>query len=261
MITMTDVITFGNFKGGVGKTTTTTLFSYILSELKDYKVLAIDTDPQANLTARLTTTFNKQLLHEKNIYNAIFSDDEVDNHIQTLSNNLDILSGSWDMINFDKMISKSFQSKYLSYVFDSLLKEVEKKYDYILIDTAPSTNDVMENVIMASDYVLITTQTLQDSFESTQKFYNFLLDRYQKNNYHFELLGVLPYLVGKSASDNNILKDYQEIFKEELFNNHIKTSDKVKTWANEGITIDKPYDKKAMNMYNRAVDEAIERMI
>lgn len=44
------IITFGNFKGGVGKTTTTALFSYLLSQNKDYKILAVDTDPQANLT-------------------------------------------------------------------------------------------------------------------------------------------------------------------------------------------------------------------
>lgn len=119
----------------------------------------------------------------------------------------------------------------------------------------------MENVIMASDYVLITTQTLQDSFESTQKFYNFLLDRYESSLYNFELLGVLPYLVGKSASDNKILNQYQEIFGNELFENYIRTSDKIKSWANEGITTHKPYDQKALDMYIKVVDEAINKMI
>lgn len=258
---MTKVITFGNFKGGVGKTTTTTLFSYILSEKKGKKILAIDTDPQANLTARLVTTFDKQLDLEKNIYNAIFSNKEIDYYIQNLSDNLDLLSGSWDMIDFEKMSNKTFNTKDLLFIFDSMLNEISKEYDYILIDTAPSTNDVMENVIMASDYVLITTQTLQDSFESTQKFYNFLLDRYESSLYNFELLGVLPYLVGKSASDNKILNQYQEIFGNELFENYIRTSDKIKSWANEGITTHKPYDQKALNMYIKVVDEAINKMI
>lgn len=130
---MTKVITFGNFKGGVGKTTTTTLFSYILSEIKGKKILAIDTDPQANLTARLVTTFDKQLDLEKNIYNAIFSNKEIDYYIQNLSDNLDLLSGSWDMIDFEKMSNKTFNTKDLLFIFDSMLNEISKEYDYILI--------------------------------------------------------------------------------------------------------------------------------
>lgn len=257
------IITFGNFKGGVGKTTTTTLFSYILSELQDKKVLAIDTDPQTNLTERLSSTFlndNVTLDPEKNIFNAMFSDDPVRQHIQSLTNNLDILAGTWDMINFEKMVSKAFQDNYSQYVLQATLEEVADNYDYILIDTAPSTNGVMVNALMASDFILITTQTLQDAYESTQKFYNFLLQYYQVGDYHFELLGVLPYLVGKSATDHTMLNNYLEIFKEELFKNHIKTSDRVKSWSSDGVTKDKPYDKKTLQMYEAVVLEAQKRM-
>ena len=51
------IIAFGNYKGGVGKTTATELFSYILSTKMNYKVLAIDTDPQSNLSEILAKTF------------------------------------------------------------------------------------------------------------------------------------------------------------------------------------------------------------
>jgi len=43
-------IAFFNNKGGVGKTTLVCHFSYILAEL-GYKCLALDLDPQANLTS------------------------------------------------------------------------------------------------------------------------------------------------------------------------------------------------------------------
>lgn len=58
-------ITMGNYKGGVGKTTATQLFAYILSEKHGKKVLAVDTDPQSNLTETLALTFSVDLDIEK----------------------------------------------------------------------------------------------------------------------------------------------------------------------------------------------------
>ena len=49
------VLSFANFKGGVGKTSTTALVGYNLSNL-GYKVLIIDFDAQANLTSLLLKT-------------------------------------------------------------------------------------------------------------------------------------------------------------------------------------------------------------
>ena len=46
------IISFGIQKGGVGKSTTTGISSYLLS--KEYKVLAVDFDSQGNLTQFLT---------------------------------------------------------------------------------------------------------------------------------------------------------------------------------------------------------------
>lgn len=48
----TKVISFGNHKGGVAKTTTTANVGSILAS-KGYKVLVIDLDAQANLTVSL----------------------------------------------------------------------------------------------------------------------------------------------------------------------------------------------------------------
>ena len=68
---MTQVITFGNFKGGVGKTANSTMVALELSN-RDFKTLLIDLDPQGNATniylktkANLTDTvghFKKTLM-------------------------------------------------------------------------------------------------------------------------------------------------------------------------------------------------------
>ena len=51
------VITVGNFKGGVGKTTVATILSYIESEQYGKKVLLIDFDPQGNATQIMKRTY------------------------------------------------------------------------------------------------------------------------------------------------------------------------------------------------------------
>ena len=47
---MAKVITYGNFKGGTGKTTNSAMMAYMLSKL-GYKTLLADLDPQANATS------------------------------------------------------------------------------------------------------------------------------------------------------------------------------------------------------------------
>jgi len=250
----------GNYKGGVGKTTATQLFAYILSEKHNKKVLVVDTDPQSNLTETLALTFSVDLDTEKNLFNACFTDTATQDNIQSLSNNLDILSGTWDMINFEIEVGNQYRANYINKVINSILLEVKDDYEFILIDTAPTTNLVMENVLMFTDYVLITTQTVPLAYESTLKFYDYLLDFYEADDTHFELLGVLPYLVGKSATDKKLLKKYEDTFLHELFHSQIRSSDRVKTWSNYGITEDKPYDKVTLEMYEAVVEEGLERL-
>jgi len=254
------IITFGNFKGGVGKTTATALFSYLLSQNDGYKILAVDTDPQANLTETLALTFNVNLDPDKNIFANCFSNNNTSHHIQSLSDNLDILSGSWDMINFEEKTYNTFTKDTQLYVLTDVIGSVADDYDIVVIDTAPTTNLVMDNVIVLTDYILITTQTVPMAYQSTEKFYEYLLNMYTDETTHFELIGVLPYLVGRSATDKRQLEKYKEIFGSSLFHNHIRQSDRVKTWSDFGITTDKPYDKKTLNMYNDVANEAIERI-
>ena len=252
------IITFGNFKGGVGKTTATQLFTFLLSTFDNKKVLAVDTDPQSNLTDSLALTFQKELDVEKNIFNACFSSDPLRDFIQPIHENVDILAGSWDMEFFGKTASKMYKSSFLHEILTDKFSEVKNEYDYILVDTSPSTGIVMENAIYATDYVVIPTKTEPMAYDSTTKFYQYLLSLDDDTDFH--LVGVMPYLVGDSSTDRKMLERYKEVFDEILFENTIRASDRVKTWSNKGITTDKPYDKQTLEMYYQTVIEAIKRI-
>ena len=60
-------IVFFNNKGGVGKTTLVYHFTYMLAEL-GYKSLAIDLDPQANLTSMFLSDSRLQEIYDNENY-------------------------------------------------------------------------------------------------------------------------------------------------------------------------------------------------
>ena len=253
------IITFGNFKGGIGKTTTTLLFGYILEKHYSKKVLLIDTDPQMNLTELAEMSYGKELNRDKNIFSASFDQQATVDHIQPLGNSIDILSGNWDMGEFEKFAYETYDKKHLNIIFSTILSEIEDEYDYILIDTAPTTNLVNDNAIIASDYVVLPTQTVPLAFDSTKKYYMYLREIKNVSD-NFEILGVVPYLVGKSATDTQFLAKYKDFFLEDLFGNVIQHSDRVKTWSYKGITENKSYDQRTLNMFGKVVEEALERI-
>lgn len=253
-------ISFGNFKGGVGKTTTTSLFGYVLSQIKGYKVLVVDTDQQGDLTDEIENTFQVNLDREKDLFNACFIDEDTRNQIQEVTPGLDILAGSTEMRNFSERIRSLYSRKdekpFHRLVLRETLKEVGDSYDFVLLDTNPAIDLLTENVLSASDYLLIPTKSLARDSEDTKIFYNYLVDESEKSS--FQLLGIVAHLVEDSATDRKIIESYKESFGDEMFINIVKNSAVVKRWSYGGITLDKPYDQRTMDMYENVVDEALE---
>jgi len=253
------IISFGNFKGGVGKTTTTSVFGYILSELKGYDVLLVDTDQQGDLTDEVENTFQVQIDRSKNLFNACFESENVTDQVQTVSSHLDVLAGSTKMRSFSDTIQEAYprksQKEFHRLVLKETLKEVKNSYDFVLLDTNPAVDLLTENVLSASDYLLIPTKSLARDSEDTKIFYNYLIDESERNT--FEVLGIVAYLVEDSATDRKIINSYKDLFERELFENIIKNSAVVKRWSHEGITLDRAYDQRTMSMYEKVVDEAL----
>lgn len=259
---MTKVITIGNFKGGVGKSTLTELLSYLLSVQEEKKVLVIDADPQQNLTEKIRKTFNNDELPKSTMMKAI-EDFELNNAIIKVHDNLDMVVGDNEIGLFHEFVIKNYDEKAKYYLLYSLLQEIKDNYDYILIDTRPSDPSVdilTTNVICASDYVLITAKTEQDSYTSTSKYYT-SLGEIAAYNENLKFLGIVPYLVNeRSSTDKEILNKFKVLFEEDMFNHVVKNSDRVKTWGRTGVTTDKPHDKNTLKMYQELLKELLERI-
>ena len=257
-MTKSNVITIGNYKGGVGKSTVTELFAYLLTEKHNKKVLVIDTDPQQNSTEKIRKDFNFYEEPKRTFMESIKAFD-LKPSILEVTNNLHIIAGDWELETFDDFVfTQETRAKY--YLLNTLLDEVKHYYDIVLIDTRPSTGKMNNNTVCASDYVLIVAKTEQDSFTSSSKYYEFL-SYMSKYNPNLRFLGVLQYLVNiYGSTDKKVIRDFNELFEDDIFKNSIRSSERVKTWGYAGITTTQPHDKKTLEMYDKVVIELLERM-
>lgn len=256
---MTKVITFANFKGGVGKTTAATLFSYLL-EKQGKKVLLVDFDPQYNATEIMFKTFNYESKIDISLYESI-KEQDLSKAVINLSPNLDVLPSEIDLVGFPAHLYALTDDKEKRfYLLDFLLRQVKDAYDFVIIDVPPTISDFTNNALVASDYVALIMQTHQQSFAASVKFIDYLKDL-QKYNPEIDLIGVVPYLVKKSGKvDNEVLEDAKAIFKDTLFNNQIMKRERIKLFSKSGITNEDMHDAAVLEMYQKVVSECMERI-
>ncbi|PRY76804.1 ParA family protein [Alkalibacterium olivapovliticus] len=153
------IISFGNIKGGVGKTTTTAVLAHLLTNSTyDKKILCIDFSPQGDLSSILLNTYEYTGDESHTISDVLFNDIEVDDAIQVLTDNLHLIPGDWELVNFNKNAITSYNKDYQKSLLKSVLNSVESVYDFILIDTSTDMGLILDNALIASDGVIINSK-------------------------------------------------------------------------------------------------------
>lgn len=261
------VLTINLFKGGVGKSTLVQMFGTILAE-KGFKTLVIDTDPQANLTNKLLRMYDSlDLRNKKTVWDAIENHTFLDS-IEEVTDNLSIVAGDWQMANLiDYVIDLSNQTgnkDSMYYMYDYMINndQLRDKFDFIIFDTIPTTTVYTNNCLAASDYLVMPTQTEQDSIDNLVRMIEYarLIKKDYNEGLHIE--GIVAYLIDVTDKTTavSLLNELYEDYPELMFNNYIKDSRVVKRWGREGVTKHKPYDKVIRDMYLAVVEEFLERM-
>lgn len=252
------VLTFNNFKGGVGKSTLIALFAFIMVKFK-IKVLLIDSDPQRTLTKKLMKNFTVKNEASQTFMEGI-KNNSLKNCITQLDDYLYIVQGDWELAKLDRYARTNLKQSNEYFLYSYLINDLKKDYDFIIFDSVPTTSLYTHNCIVASDYVIAPTQAEEESYENTISYLNYLNDMRQYNE-NLEILGVVPYLTKDDNSTNrSFLKKYYETFGDLTFQNIIKYSARVLTWGTKGITENKGYDKQTLAMYLSVFEEFLERI-
>lgn len=141
---MGKIISIANFKGGVGKTTSTVNIGAGLS-LEGKRILLIDLDPQFNLTQSLGL-----LDADRPIYGALRGEYALEP--VAITEGLFIIPSSLDLIKAEIELSGEFKREE---ILSRLIAPLVHQYDYILIDCPPSLGLLTINAFIASDEIYV----------------------------------------------------------------------------------------------------------
>jgi len=131
-----------SLKGGVGKSTLVVLCAQLLAE-RGFRVLIVDTDIQNSTTFKYDPTLT--LANTKNLANVFMDSSKVLDNIETVAANIDLIPSAMNLIKFGTLPVKTLRL---------VLKKVESKYDFVLLDTAPAWDALVKTVYNASDLII-----------------------------------------------------------------------------------------------------------
>lgn len=204
--TGTKFITFGNMKGGVGKTLGAINVASNLGQL-GYKVLLVDCDYQANASHNLDV-FDEGIRTRRTLYDGIVAERKTapQTIIESDFDNLDVIPSRFELFDF------AFGNSGLrmnSDLRDWLREKEVLEYDYVILDSRPEISQLFINVIFASDYVVIPILCEAESVFGLSIVLNHL-HRIQKTKRELRLIGVYFSNFDKRTSTHRINKQHLE---------------------------------------------------
>ncbi|WP_288395102.1 ParA family protein [uncultured Vagococcus sp.] len=263
---MAQIITFGNFKGGVGKTANSTMVAYELAK-KGKRTMLIDLDPQGNATnIFLKTKFNisNDLFSFKSSLMSSIEEENLTNSIINITENLDLLASAPDFSLYPRYMEKISNYDERVKYFSTLIKPLENKYDYILIDIPPTISLITDSALYASDYCVIVMQTHEHSFDGAKAFLTYIqeevIDLYKAPRLY--VIGILAVLIqaGAPVDEATIINAQNEFGKENIFDTYITSMQRIKRYGVTGITEGSMHDTRVFDVYTKVTDELLSRI-
>ena len=226
---MTTVLAFANQKGGVAKTTSTLNVGVALREMHK-RVLAIDLDPQGNLSMcqgidpdSLTRSMFDVLVHRESIESIIRRCE------------IDIAPASIDLAGAELALSSAIGRER---ALEKALMEVKHRYDFILMDTPPSLGLLTINAFTAADAVIVPVQCEYLSLRGLGQLEKTLEMIREHLNPDVYIRGILPTMYdARTIHGREAIEILKESFGDRVFNTVVRKTIKFAEAPVEGRSI------------------------
>jgi chromosome partitioning protein len=212
--TGTAVIAFANQKGGVAKTTTTLNLAVAFAEA-GHRVLAVDMDPQGNLT--MSQGIDPDSV-EKSMYDVLVHHISIREVIR--KREVDVACASIDLAGAEIAMSTQIGRERS---LEKALKPVLEDYDFVCIDTPPSLGLLTINALTAADKVIVPVQCEYLSMRGLIQLQNTLSMIRDELNPDVEIEGILPTLVdSRTVHAKEAIEILEENFGDRVFATRIR---------------------------------------
>lgn len=249
------IIAIANQKGGVGKTTTAINLSACLAE-KGQKVLAIDMDPQGNMTSGLGVDKDET---EKTIYDMIIGQAGIEEVIQkNVMENLDILPTNIDLsaaeIELIGVENKEF-------IVQKEVHKIRDRYDFVVIDCPPSLSMLTINAMTTADSVLVPIQCEYYALEGLSQLIHTVELVKERLNPVLEIEGVVFTMYdARTNLSLQVVENVKDNLEQNIYKTIIPRNIRLAEAPSYGMPINK-YDPKSAGAesYLRLADEVIHK--
>lgn len=215
---MKKVIAIANQKGGVAKTTTAGAFAAGLTN-RGYKVLAVDLDPQGNLS----DSIGADSINRPTVYEMLKREVKAREVVQKFSA-FDIIPANILLASADIEFTMTGKEHRLK----ETLAEIDYNYDFIILDTPPSLGVMTVNAFTYANEVIIPTTAGIFAATGIAQLYNSIETVKKYCNPNIKIAGIL---LTKYNPRANIYKDIRDLtetlgnkFNTKVYNTFIRNS-------------------------------------
>ena len=220
------------------------------------KVLAIDMDPQGNMTSGLGLDKNNI---EDTIYDLIIGESEINQVIKKdILENLDIIPTSIDLSGAEIEL---LDEENKEFIVRNAISKVKDEYDYIIIDCPPSLSMLTINAMTTADSVLVPIQCEYYALEGLSQLIHTVELVRDRLNENLQIEGVVFTMYdARTNLSLQVVENVKDNLQQNIYKTIIPRNIRLAEAPSYGMPINH-YDPKSAgaDSYMRLADEVISR--